>query len=282
MNAQLKSGSTVAGKHFRVVVAGVGLVLAGQLPAQTFSTLYSFTGDNTNTFLGGQYGVDPHDLILSSNILYGTTYRGGVPGNGTIFSINTDGTGFTNLYIFTGASDGANPIDAGGLVLSGNALYGTTEFGTTNDSPMDNGRVFKINLDGSGFNTLHMFTGGSDGSYPRAGLVVAGDTIFGAAVQGANGFNGGFNGGAGTIFKLSTHGSNFTTLYSFTGGSDGAYPSCWLILSGNTLYGTASAGGIYPPCSFGNGTIFAINTDGMGFTSLHIFSEGSNRRLPVE
>ena len=39
---------------------------------------------------------------------------GGSAGNGTVFALNTDGTGFTNLYSFTAIlysanSDGANP-----------------------------------------------------------------------------------------------------------------------------------------------------------------------------
>ncbi len=44
-------------------------------------------------------------MVLSSNTLYGTTYgqtySGWSSGFGTIFAINTDGTGFTNLYSFT-------------------------------------------------------------------------------------------------------------------------------------------------------------------------------------
>ena len=49
--------------------------------------------------------------------------------------------------------------------------------------------------------------------------------------------------------------------------SDGSYPYAGLILSGNTLYGTTIDGG-----SSGNGTVFAVNTDGTGFTNLHSFT----------
>src|SRR6266481_1527225 len=54
------------------------------------------------------------------------------------------------------------------------------------------------------------------------------------------------------------------------GNSDGAYPNAGLILSGNTLYGTASQGG-----SYGWGTVFAVNTDAAGFTTLHSFTAAS-------
>src|SRR5690348_13542684 len=61
----------------------------------------------------------------------------------------------------------------------------------------------------------------------------------------------------------------FTTLHSFTGGSDGAYPYAGLITnpSANTLYGTTSHGG-----SFTSGTIFKLSNDGTDFTTLYSFS----------
>src|SRR6266404_1148240 len=54
-----------------------------------------------------------------------------------------------------------------------------------------------------------------------------------------------------------------TLVHTFT-GLGGLYPYGGLILSGNTLYGTASAGG-----SFGAGTLCAVNTDGTSFATLH-------------
>jgi hypothetical protein len=79
---------------------------------------------------------------LSSNTLYGTAYQGGSVGwgNGTVFALNTDGTGFTNVYSFTGGNDGGNPI--GGLILSSNTLYGTTRFGGI----WGNGAAFSLPL----------------------------------------------------------------------------------------------------------------------------------------
>jgi uncharacterized repeat protein (TIGR03803 family) len=67
----------------------------------------------------------------------------------------------------------------------------------------------------------------------------------------------------------------FTTLYTFTGVSDGETPAAGLLLSGGTLYGTAQSGG-----SSGGGTIFRLNTDGTGFALLHTFTEGSDGAYP--
>ena len=92
-------------------------------------------------FTGGNDGSGPHGgLTLSGNTLYGTTSAGGSSGNGTLFAINIDGSGFTNLYSFTGGGDGANP--QADLVLSGNILYGTTASGGSSG----NGTVFSFTL----------------------------------------------------------------------------------------------------------------------------------------
>src|SRR5438093_456154 len=102
------------------LIAGLGFTQAGRLMAQTFTTLHSFTASSD----GVNVGVE---LVLSSNTLYRTAYNGGSSGAGTVFAVNTDGTGFTNLHSFMtnaeGAIDGAHPY--AGLILSGNTLYGT-------------------------------------------------------------------------------------------------------------------------------------------------------------
>jgi uncharacterized repeat protein (TIGR03803 family) len=241
------------------LIAGLNLIPTGRVSAQAFTTLHSFTGSD---------GAMPYaGLILSGNTLYGTAYYGGSSGDGTVFAVHTNGTGFTNLYSFTGVSDGANPY--AGLILSGNTLYGTAYQGGSSD----NGTVFAVSTNGTGFTNLHSFTY-SDGANPYAGLILSGNTLYGTAGGGVFGY--------GTVFAVNTNGTGFTNLHSFTAtdyytgtNSDGAYPNAGLILSGNTLYGTAYQGGT------GNngGTVFAINTNGTGFTNLHSFtyvSDGAN------
>src|SRR5262245_45192970 len=81
----------------QILVTLLGCVLANPSTAQTFRTLYGFTGSSDGRWPNGS-------LALSGDTLYGTTIFGG-SGAGTVFAIKTDGTGFTNLYLFADAQD---------------------------------------------------------------------------------------------------------------------------------------------------------------------------------
>jgi len=176
------------------------------------------------------------------------------------------------LYRFKDGSDGANP--SANLLIStdGTTLYGTASQG--GDSGY--GTIYSLNSDGSNFQTLYSFSGGSDGANPYSSLLFSTD---GASVYGTTYQGGASN--AGAIFAINTDGTGFTNLYSFTGGNDGANPSAPLILSTNdaTLYGIANQGG-----ASNMGTVFAINTDGTGFTNLYSFTgenDGGNPSGPL-
>src|SRR5712672_3164634 len=91
-----------------VLIAVLGLILAGRVTAQTFTTLHSFTA------LSGPYpGTNSDGTHPNTGGSWGANY-------GSVFALNTDGTGFTNLHSFTG-SEGARP--EAGLTLAGNILY---------------------------------------------------------------------------------------------------------------------------------------------------------------
>ena len=199
------------------------LILAGRVTAQTFTNLHSFTATFSPNFTNGDGASPSGSLVFAGNTLYGTARYGGTNGDGSVFAVNTNGTGFTNLHSFTATagthytnSDGYNP--QAGLILSGNTLYGTAQDGGTNGF----GTVFKLNLDGTGFTNLHSFTAvfgplytNSEGVRP-SGLVLAGNTLYGTAVVGGTNGN-------GTVFKLNTNGTGFTTLHSFAAIS-GPFP----------------------------------------------------------
>ncbi|HEY2081803.1 MAG TPA: choice-of-anchor tandem repeat GloVer-containing protein, partial [Verrucomicrobiae bacterium] len=115
--------------------------------------------------------------------------NGGSTGGGTLFRINTDGSGFTVLYNFTNNPDGASPYAP--LILSGSTLYGTTQIGGSSG----NGTVFTINTDGSGYAVIKSFQNGADGSLPTGGLVQIGNSLFGTTGSGGTM-------GYGTIFEI--------------------------------------------------------------------------------
>lgn len=261
-----------------VFAAGFVLTLGRPISAQTFTNLYPFSALNS-AFINRDGAFPAGGLVSLNNTLYGTTSQGGPAGGGTVFKLNTDGTGFTVLHGFipanpvTGiAGDAAYPL--GPLILDATTLYGTTSGGGS----AANGVVFKLNVDGTGFGILHAFSpsssstyANSDGAAPWAGLLLDGATLYGTASRGGDA-------GSGTIFKLNTDGTGFTRLHSFTAldpttqtNSDGAYPLGGLVLASNVLFGTTYRGG-----ALATGTVFSLKIDGTGFTVLH-HSDGGPR-----
>jgi uncharacterized repeat protein (TIGR03803 family) len=270
------SGDVLYGATYIGGANGAGMIFAVNTNGSGFTNLHSFNQTAFNISGGGftnSDGGNPVGLILSGNMLYGTTSYGGTNGYGTVFGINTNGNGFATLHTFNKLSstnsDGAEPL--GGLASSGGTLYGTAYMGGTNGW----GTVFAINTDGTGFTTLHTFSGGatasatpkSDGGNPAATLALYGDTLYGTTeAGGTNGY--------GMVFALNTNGLGFTTLHSFrpyTGAetltTDGFMPEAGLVLSGGTLYGTTKYGG-----TNGTGMVFAVDTNGLTTRTVYDFS----------
>jgi uncharacterized repeat protein (TIGR03803 family) len=238
-------------------------------PMTFFHSLYSLTN--------GPDGAEPYaNLIPSGSSLYGTASAGGANGSGTVFALNKDGTSFRTLYSFSETVssdpadelapltniDGANPY--GGLVLSNNTLYGTTLDGGTNGW----GTVFAVKTDGTGFTVLHTFTW-FDGYESAVSLVLSDNRLYGTTVHGGTNDD-------GVVFSINTDGTGFTTLHLFTGGADGLSSEAPLVLSAQTLYGTAVDGGTNAMDAGGGGTVFAVNTDGTSFSILHNFDDFSS------
>jgi len=101
--------------------------------------------------------------------------------------------------------------------------------------------------------TLYSFTGGNDGSFPHAGVIAdAKGNFYGVTSSGGANH-------AGVIFELSPPAKGDTTwtqttLYSFTGGNDGANPQAGLMMDARgNLYGTTYSGG-----ATGNGVVFEL------------------------
>ncbi|HEX4157955.1 MAG TPA: choice-of-anchor tandem repeat GloVer-containing protein [Rhizomicrobium sp.] len=246
-------------------VFGCGLALTLFVPIATAyaqnTTLYSFTGGNDGGnppcgLISGGKGVPPGKVRF-----FGATYEGGTGGYGTVYEV--ENTGFeTVLYSFTGGSDGNSPQACPITDATGN-FYGTTEEGGT----YGYGVVYKLTPGGTE-TVLHSFTGGTDGGYPFANLVMdASGNLYGTTVEGGGN-------GLGVVFEVSTHGTE-SVLYSF-GGSDGAYPRAGLVMdkAGN-FYGTTEGGGAQ-----GLGVVFKVTSGGTEIV-LHSFAGGSDGATPV-
>jgi uncharacterized repeat protein (TIGR03803 family) len=198
----------------------------------TLVTLYSFTGGND----GGNPGVE---LVLANNgSFYGTTFYGGTNGVGTVFQIRTNGV-LTSLYSF--GAFGTHPNT--GLVQGSDGYF----YGLTFDGGQSGlGTVFKISAEGV-LTNLHSFAGGKDGGNPQAGLAQGSDGSFYGTTLGGGSYD------SGTVFKINTNGI-LTTLYSFTGGNDGANPQAGLVQGRDgSFYGTTYSGG-----QGGVGTVFQL------------------------
>ena len=147
------------------------------------TTLLSFTGTG-----GTAPGWSPWgSLMLNGSVLYGMTAEGGVRGDGNVFSVNIDGSGFQNLLTFNG-TNGVTP--ARNLTLVGSTLYGMT----TSGGAHYDGTIFSLQADGSNYQDLFDFNG-TDGSDPQGSLTLGGSTLYGTT----------FAGGAydyGTVFAL--------------------------------------------------------------------------------
>ena len=219
---------------------GIGWVFRLNTDGTGYKALHSFNADCSTCS-----GEPAAALILSGTTVYGTTPPGWALSNSTVFKLNIDGTGFTDLHDFS-STDGP----WGRLTLSGNTLYGSTAGG----GQFGGGTLFAVNIDGTDFTILHSFGDGSDGASPLAGLTLSGNTLYGATLSGGTA-------GEGTVFAVNTDGSGYTNLHSFMAtaagtliNADGANPWADLLLSGNTLYGTTRVGG-----SSGKGTVFGVS-----------------------
>ncbi|MBI3501251.1 MAG: T9SS type A sorting domain-containing protein [Bacteroidetes bacterium] len=263
-------------------------------------------------FAGATNGQSPYGALYSDGtFLYGMTSAGGTTGDGVIFKIQPDGTGYSKLLDFNATTENT---PYGSLISDGTFLYGMIAFGGT----FGYGVIFKIKPDGTGYAILHNFGSGSDGSSPHGSLIYDGTYLYGMTnAGGGNNYgtvfkikpNGigyadllDFNatngqapfgslvsdgtflygmtakGGAnnlGVLFKIMPNGTGYADLIDFNGAFYGSYPTGDLMYDGTYLYGMAQNGG-----ANGYGTIFKIMPNGTGYTKLLDFSNIANGSNP--
>ena len=226
-----------------------------------FNVLYTFNhpNDPTDVYAPAVFGPD--------GALYGTAYEGAQFNLGAVFVLHPPATicksvscpwDLTVLHSFDGL-DGTHP-DFGSLVFdSAGNIYGTTFAGGGHSQ----GTVFTLTrANGWAESVLYSFTGGSDGGSPYNGVAFdSAGNLYGTTPVGGSA-------GAGTVYELSPSagGWTLTTLYSFTGGDDGANPIGGVAVDAQgNVYGTTTADG-----SGENGTLWELSPSngGWAFTVL--------------
>jgi uncharacterized repeat protein (TIGR03803 family) len=252
--------SFMGGGDGAVPFAGVILDAAGNLYGTTYSggsstcmndwgpgcgVVFKLTHKSDGTwtehvlhrFTGGKDGGSPFAGVIldAAGNLYGTN-------TGVVFKLapNPDGTWTEHvLHSFTGG-DGANP-GAGVIFDAAGNLYGTTTYGGLSNV----GVVFKLTHKSDGTWTEHVlysFTGGGDGAYPWAGVILdATGNLYGTTYYGGVG---NFGQGNGVVFELTRSASggwSERVLHAFLGYGANPYAGLLRGASGN-LYGTASGG----------------------------------------
>jgi uncharacterized repeat protein (TIGR03803 family) len=186
---------------------------------------------------------------------YGTTYEGGVYGEGSIFKVTTNGT-LTTLVSFSGsdASKAYAVFPRAALTLGNDGnFYGTTMFGGS-IYDVDDGTIFEM-IPNVALIILASFDG-SNGTEPELPLTMGADGNFYGTTDygGSNDF--------GAIFQA-TRGGALTTLASL---SSGTYPSALTLGNDGNLYGTTEHGGIA-----GYGTVFQVTANGTLTTAASFF-----------
>jgi uncharacterized repeat protein (TIGR03803 family) len=153
--------------------------------------------------------------------------------------MTADGNDVTELHSFS-FGDGAAPNAV--IMGTDGRLYGTTRFG----GDFNQGSVFRMSADGTGFVTLRLLSG-LDGVSPAAAFHQLPDGRLVGTTQG-----GGMN-SHGTVFTMRPDGSNFEVLHAF-GGLDGDTPWAPVVADPRgTLYGTTYRGG-----PRGGGVVFKL------------------------
>ena len=208
----------------------------------TVFTINPSTGAETvvHNFVAGKSdgGGPAGGVIYANNLLYGTTTFGGPRNSGTVFQIDPVTTAESMLYSFKGAADGIAPL--AGLLYDSGALYGATSgFGIKKD----NGTVFEFDIASSTETVLQDFPNYAG---PQQALIKRGGSLYGTAPR-SNAAP------YGSVFRINLATGKLHTMYSFSGGADGGYPTSSLLNVAGVLYGTTNS-----VTSANAGTVFGL------------------------
>jgi uncharacterized repeat protein (TIGR03803 family) len=251
-----------------------------------------------HSFEAWPHGYQPSGGLISdaAGNVYGATAAGGTYGYGGVYELTPNSHGGwteTLIYNFPAGTGGSAPLGTvtgptspvGTLVFDGAGnLYGAALGGSAGG-----GTVFELTPHGNGQWTEKALWNfhGEDGFNPYGSLIFdqAGNLYGTTNAGGGIGERLCIDGGCGTVFRL-TPGTNgkwtLTTLYRFTGESDGANPNPNLVFdSAGNLYGSTRFGGDVNE-SLGYGVVFELSPTAGAWTEtvLHTFTDGADGGYP--
>ena len=225
-----------------------------------------------HTFRNGKDGSSPRAGVILDNSgnVYGTSLQGTSNQNcfggcGTVFKLSPTAHGewtFRLLYGFSGGTGGGEPVSGTIAMDASGNLYGTTEDGGSGGY----GVVYELSPRSSGqWKETVLYNVPLSEAYAAGSLVLdhAGN-LYGTSEQG-----GSFN--HGQVFELSHSGRVWTksTIYSFTGGSDGASPVGGVVFdSSGNLFGQTAA------------SAYELTPVGNTWKETTLFSFNINERTP--
>ncbi len=226
--------------------AAAGTIFRINRDAGGYSIIFRFTNNVS--------GANPSARLLqgADGALYGSAETNGPGGQGLVFALAQNNTGFRIVKSFSASAGSLRKPQGALLQGTDDFLYGTAAAGGVDGF----GGVFKVSTNGTGYQVLHEFSAtGADGRAPVAGLTHGPDgMLYGMTQSGGGSIN-------GSIFRLNPDGTRYEKVYAFSGlNGTGGNPLSELIAGPDgTLYGTTSTGGV-----FNLGTVFRISFDTSG------------------
>lgn len=288
-----------------------GVLFSYNTATATYTKLHDFT------FVSG-IEPDGGLVEQAAGELYGVTYRGGVNDKGVIFKYTIAGNSYQNLFDFN-ALNGENPrgtlvktpngylmglttnggVNSKGVVFGYRASSGTFNkhvdlssitggnpegslvfhpitakcYGlAAQDGINGQGTLFQIDTNGTSFLKLYDFVQ-LTGGHPKGTLSLAGNTKLTG-----NTYDGG-PANYGTVFTISTNGSNYNASGTYDFFSVGANPYGGLYYSGSQYkyYGLCSSGG-----NTSSGMLVSIDTTNFAISSVFSFNDaGIDGGFPI-
>jgi uncharacterized repeat protein (TIGR03803 family) len=256
-----------------LLVAATVVTIPLSASAGTLTTLYTFSG-------GTDFGQPSAQLVYQNGALYGVTPAFDVIGQqlGNVFKFDIKTQSLTVAYSFKGGTDGNSPND---LIYDNGMFYGTTIFGgiTGCIDGAGCGTVFALNAKTGKETILYSFPDPGNGQQPQpGGLIYESGVLYGVTTYGGNS-------DSGVIFAINLSTGVETTLYEFTGGSDGQSPNNSLALNKGLLYGTAEHGSVNS-CKvytdhIGCGVVFSVDPTTGAESTVYAFTDGADGFWPA-